>query len=56
MFWNKGKLTVDPVYELILKSACTLKKKNCLLLIGSVQLQTPTIHLKQNLIIFWQIG
>lgn len=37
MFWNKGKPTLDPVYKLISKSACTLKKKkNYLLLNGRV--------------------
>lgn len=49
----KGKLTVDTVYEPISKSACTLiKKELSSVKWQSVQLQTPTIHLKQNLIIF----
>lgn len=26
MFWNNDKLTVDPVYKLILKLACTSKQ------------------------------
>lgn len=58
MFVNKGILIVDPVYESISKSASSLKKKKTTLSVlnASALLQTPPIHLKQNLIIFWQIG
>lgn len=58
MFLNKGKLIADPVYESGSKSANTLIKKQQKpsLLNAGAQLQTPPIHLKQNLMIFWQIG